>query len=717
MREALLSAWPPLPLDAWLRRPADSQPFPLGSPGCSWFARARHALWHGAHELGLRAGDALLAPAYHHGSEIEALARAGVDCRFYAGDARLAPDERELEALLEPRVRGLLLIHYLGFPQDARRWRAWCDQHGLLLLEDAAQSWLAADDGRPVGALGDLAIFCLYKSVGVPDGALLRVRDPAVDTPTPAGAAFAALARRHAAWVAGRSPAAAGAWRALHRPAEYTTEADFALGDTSADAARSSAILLARLASGDVAAARRARYGVLLDALGERVPAPFARLPAGASPFAFPIESDGKAELLERLERAGVLALDFWSQGHASVPAGAFPAVAARRARTIALPVHQELRPRDLERMIGCVHGPGRRRQELRLEPIGELERAREEWTELAEQVGDPFATWEWAATWCRHLLGTKPLHILACRRPNGRLAGILPLYESTRRPLRIMRFLGTGPADRQGPICLPADRGGVARALTRALRDGLRCDVLLGERLPGDAGWSALLGGRPLLRESSPLINIAGRSFDDLLSSRSANFRQQARARERRLAASFDVRFRLADDPARLGEDFAALVDLHAARWSGGNSDTFSGRYRAFHAEFAALALDNGWLRLWFLELDRRPVAAWHGFRYGDADWFYQAGRDPRYDRHSVGFVLMAHTVREAARDGMRTFHLLRGDEPYKARFAGSDPGLETLGIGRAVGGTAAVAAGALALALPPGPRRVVSKLALSAH
>jgi CelD/BcsL family acetyltransferase involved in cellulose biosynthesis len=352
--------------------------------------------------------------------------------------------------------------------------------------------------------------------------------------------------------------------------------------------------------------------------------------------------------------------------------------------------------------------------EDLRLEPVGSLDELRAEWSELAEQVGDPFATWDWAAAWCRHLLGARPLYVLACRRPGGQLAGILPLYQAARRPLRVMRFVGAGPADRQGPICLPADRGAVARALRRALDDGLRSDVLLAERLPGEAGWSALLGGRLLRREASPLLSIDGRSFDELLRSRSANFRQQARARERRLGRRFDLRFRLADDQARLSDDFAALVALHAARWSAGGSEAFSGAARDFHADFAERALRNGWLRLWFLELDGRPAAAWYGFRYGGAEWFYQSGRDPQHDRDSVGFVLMTHTVREAAHDGIRTFHLLRGDDPYKARFAGADPGLETLAIGRGARGRAAAAAGALALAVPPGPRKLVRRLSV---
>ncbi|MDQ3866052.1 MAG: DegT/DnrJ/EryC1/StrS family aminotransferase, partial [Actinomycetota bacterium] len=160
-------------------------------------------------------------------------------------------------------------------------------------------------------------------------------------------------AKRHAAWLAARSPAAAAALPKRRRP--YDPAADFAvIGDGHAPS-RSSLFLLRRLADPEAAEARRANYRALLARLGDRVPDPFAALPAGAAPFAFPVETDDKERLLAQLRRAGVDALDFWSTPHPALPVEQFPAAARRRARTLALPVHQELRREDLERITGAV--------------------------------------------------------------------------------------------------------------------------------------------------------------------------------------------------------------------------------------------------------------------------------------------------------------------------------------------------------------------------
>jgi CelD/BcsL family acetyltransferase involved in cellulose biosynthesis len=139
------------------------------------------------------------------------------------------------------------------------------------------------------------------------------------------------------------------------------------------------------------------------------------------------------------------------------------------------------------------------------------------------------------------------------------------------------------------------------------------------------------------------------------------------------------------------LDEGLDTLFRLHALRW--GSGTTFA-RTEAFQREFAAAAAARGWLRLWLLELDGRPAAAWLGFRYAGAECYYQAGRDPSLDQGSVGFVLLTHTVRAALENGARDYRFLRGGESYKYRFASADPGLETIAVPRGAAGGAALGA-----------------------
>lgn len=352
MIRSRLGVWPPLPPGAYARARRRELPFPLDLADCRLFSRARHGLWAALQALGLERGDEVLVPAYHHGSEIETLVQLGLTCRFYGGDEDLAPDEAELESLLTPRVRALYLIHYLGFPQDAFRWRRWADDRGLLLVEDAAQAWLATSAGAPVGTLGDLSLFCLYKTFGLPDGAAILSRvPPRLDERRP-GLGLGVLARRHAAWLMERSGILAAAGARLRRERAYEPLLDFALGDPHTPPSTATRFLLRRIADPRTAARRRANYGAILEELSEAVPAPFAVLPEGASPFALLFESEARDAVVHHFREHGIGAYPFWLAFHPATPSEAFPDIAARRQRAVALPVHQELTRAAVARIV-----------------------------------------------------------------------------------------------------------------------------------------------------------------------------------------------------------------------------------------------------------------------------------------------------------------------------------------------------------------------------
>ena len=356
-RVGRLTVWPPLPPAVYARRPAPDLPFPLDQRECVLFSRGRHAIRHGIGALGLAPEAVVLVPAYHCGSEIEALVRAGVECRFYEGSASLEPDQDELDELLDERVAALYVIHYLGFPQNELRWRRWCDAHGLLLIEDVAQGWLGTIDGRPTGSLGDLSIFTFYKTLGLPDGAALLFRDGLDGLAERGGLRLGRIGVRHAEWLLARSALLTDLEDRL-RPALKRGPGGVGPA-TSGDVpenldspiAPTTRFLLPRLVDATIVERRRRNYEHLLMELGDVVASPFAQLPAGACPWAFMVEAEDKQSLINRLLLHRIRAIDFWYQPHSSLPADRFPQAAALRARLVGIPVHHELRERDLARL------------------------------------------------------------------------------------------------------------------------------------------------------------------------------------------------------------------------------------------------------------------------------------------------------------------------------------------------------------------------------
>jgi CelD/BcsL family acetyltransferase involved in cellulose biosynthesis len=333
------------------------------------------------------------------------------------------------------------------------------------------------------------------------------------------------------------------------------------------------------------------------------------------------------------------------------------------------------------------------RSAEFSVDLLTRLEDAEDGWNRLAAASGNLFATFEWASAWWRTFGAGASLLLGAARRPNGSLAALLPLVERRERGLRTVRLLGHGPSDRLAPICAPDDRPAATAAL-RELLAASGADLFVGEQMPAEGGWGAALGAKVVEREASPTIDIADLDWDQFLARRSRNFRQQARRYERRLNERGELRFRLSDQRQALAGDLETVFELHAARWSDGGSSAFTAPRRELHREFARAALERGWLRLWLLELDGRPLAAWYGFRFADAEWFYQSGRDPAAEADRVGFVLLLHTIRSAIEDGVTSYLLLRGDEAYKDRVADGDSRLETIALPLSARGRAALLA-----------------------
>ena len=310
------------------------------------------------------------------------------------------------------------------------------------------------------------------------------------------------------------------------------------------------------------------------------------------------------------------------------------------------------------------------------LRPLGGFDETREEWQRLAADSDNVFATWEWNALWWRRL-GQGELALTGACDPAGELRAILPLYVRDGTG----RFVGHGESDQLGPVCAPPSRQAAARALVEALHAGeLPCARLLLEDVPQAERWDRLPGARRLDGDPSPVLR-APDGWEEFLASRTRHFRAAARAHERRLARRHELRFRLCQAPEQVAPDMETLFRLHRTRW-GTASGALRGVRADLHRDFAAVALDRGWLRLWTLALDGEPAASQYGLRFGSAESVYQTGRDPARASEGVGFVLLVHAIRCALDDGADEYRFLRGDEAYKRRFANADAPIESYAV-----------------------------------
>ena len=345
---------------------------PFGNGEVHWFYFARNAVWNAVKMLGLE-GREVLVPSYHHGVEIEALVHAGAKPVFYRVGRSWDVDLAEVAARIGPNTGALYLIHYAGFPGPVREFKALAEKHGLALIEDCALSLLSGDGELKLGSIGDVGIFCLYKTLPVPNGGALQVNGthcynmPRLQPP-PATSVFNHLASallknmelrggRAGRWSRSRLRSVAhAAVRAGHVERIATGTMHFDPDHVNLGISPLSRRIARAQVFADIIALRRRNYLVLLGQLAPVCPPLFESLPDGVCPLFYPLRVKHKAELLLRLQSGGIGAVDFWRDPHPACESRSFPESTELRNSIIEIPCHQDISTATMSRMAAVVH-------------------------------------------------------------------------------------------------------------------------------------------------------------------------------------------------------------------------------------------------------------------------------------------------------------------------------------------------------------------------
>jgi perosamine synthetase len=87
-------------------------------------------------------------------------------------------DVRQVEARITPRTRAIMAVHIYGHPVDMDPLLRLAEQHGLTVIEDAAEAHGAEYKGRKCGGLGHISVFSFYanKLITTGEGGMLLTR-------------------------------------------------------------------------------------------------------------------------------------------------------------------------------------------------------------------------------------------------------------------------------------------------------------------------------------------------------------------------------------------------------------------------------------------------------------------------------------------------------------------------------------------------------------
>jgi dTDP-4-amino-4,6-dideoxygalactose transaminase len=128
----------------------------------------------------IQPGDEVIVPSYTFVSSALAFVRAGAKIVF-ADSMKRNPniDAEQIEALITPRTKVIVPVHYAGVACDMDRIMEIAEKHHLLVVEDAAQAIDSYYKERPLGTIGHLSAFSFHETKNVisGEGGMLGIND------------------------------------------------------------------------------------------------------------------------------------------------------------------------------------------------------------------------------------------------------------------------------------------------------------------------------------------------------------------------------------------------------------------------------------------------------------------------------------------------------------------------------------------------------------
>lgn len=317
------------------------------------------------------------------------------------------------------------------------------------------------------------------------------------------------------------------------------------------------------------------------------------------------------------------------------------------------------------------------------------------EWSALV--VADPHATIfqgpRYLGVW-NAVLGTDEEVTVTAARAGDELQAVVVESRVTDGAGTTWRFGGgTEVTDYLGPVIAPQRRDEVLDAWLPNVLGQPDVDHFEFAGMADDTGLPDAVAdridvpGANLKRSRQdvcPVVSVAD-GFDAYLDALPGKLRQEQKRKARKLSRDLGQQVSVdqvapADLEAGLDTFFAMQADADSPKAGFFERDIM----RTFFSALADEFVGDDIFRLHVLSVGDRPAAAGVSLVDDDRWGLYNSAFDPVLASFAPGMVLVTELLREAGDQGLVTFDLLRGDEPYKYRFGTTDRVIERLDVTR---------------------------------
>jgi 8-amino-3,8-dideoxy-alpha-D-manno-octulosonate transaminase len=134
--------------------------------------------------LGVGAGDEVIMPAFTFVASFEAILSMGAVPVLVDIDETLTLAPAAVKAAITSRTKCIMPVHMCGSMADLDALKAICDEHNLILLEDACQSIGGTYKGKALGTIGHAGTFSFdfVKTITCGEGGVVMTNNQEVYT-------------------------------------------------------------------------------------------------------------------------------------------------------------------------------------------------------------------------------------------------------------------------------------------------------------------------------------------------------------------------------------------------------------------------------------------------------------------------------------------------------------------------------------------------------
>ncbi len=305
------------------------------------------------------------------------------------------------------------------------------------------------------------------------------------------------------------------------------------------------------------------------------------------------------------------------------------------------------------------------------LTSVDEMKQIKGSWTQLTDPLRNPLLSYDWFYSAVRAFYGEEDLRIVTYSAA-GRIKAIAPLGLHTEHGHSKLELLGAPFLGEPGGM-IYSDMHSLRTLIKGVLKQGT--PISMRRLVAGSRSLMAIMGTcahrsiySPREGGGTPWIKIES-DWEPYLQTLSSRRKSDLRRAQRRAETHGTVSTKIISVSVHEVEYLLNEVfRVEASSWKGRNGSSLLHRtdLARFFKLYCVQAADNGSLRIAFLSINGRAIAALLGLQAANRFWVFKIGYDETYARCSPGMLLMHSVIKHAFKQKLEAFEFLGWDAPW---------------------------------------------------